>query len=82
MAASSTSIDDDFGIDLPDILLNYRLDTSKLRNDDKYIGFDNNVGDSWIYPTNYPVRKYQYDITKLALFKNVLVKRGIKYTLG
>lgn len=75
MTAQSTTIDDDFGIDVPDVLLNYQLDTSKLRSDEKYIGFDNNVGDTWIYPTNYPVRKYQYDITKLALFKNVLVSK-------
>lgn len=40
---------------------------------DRHTGFDNNSGDTWIYPTNYPVRKYQYDIVYNALFKNTLV---------
>lgn len=53
--------------------LDYRPDTARLRTDPKYSGFDNNVGDSWIYPTNYPVRRYQYDITHAALFRNTLV---------
>ena len=30
-------------------------------------------GDLWIYPTNYPVRKYQHAIVNTALFKNTLV---------
>lgn len=53
--------------------VNYTVDTSKLRCDEKNNGFDNNVGDSWIYPTNYPVREYQYEITKVALYQNTLV---------
>jgi Fanconi anemia group M protein len=28
---------------------------------------------SWIYPTNYPVREYQLDICRKALFSNTLV---------
>jgi Fanconi anemia group M protein len=35
--------------------------------------FDLSAGHSWIYPTNYPVRQYQYDIVKCCLFKNTLV---------
>lgn len=53
--------------------VNYSVDTSKLRCDEKTNGFDNNVGDSWIYPTNYPVREYQYEITKVSLYQNTLV---------
>lgn len=64
---------DDTQIEQCPELFDYKLDTSKLRCDDNYQGFDNNTGDSWIYPTNYPVRKYQYDITKVALLKNTLV---------
>ncbi|XP_038122822.1 uncharacterized protein LOC6050823 [Culex quinquefasciatus] len=48
-------------------------DGMQLRKDDRYAGFDNNVGDSWIYPTNYPLRQYQFSITQAALFKNTLV---------
>ncbi|KAL9695864.1 hypothetical protein quinque_015149 [Culex quinquefasciatus] len=48
-------------------------DGMQLRKDDRYAGFDNNVGDSWIYPTNYPLRQYQFTITQAALFKNTLV---------
>jgi Fanconi anemia group M protein len=36
-------------------------------------GFDLQAGLSWIYPTNYPVRDYQYNITQQALHKNTLV---------
>ncbi|KAG2457477.1 FANCM protein, partial [Polypterus senegalus] len=36
-------------------------------------GFDMTAADVWIYPTNYPVRDYQYSITQTALFNNTLV---------
>lgn len=36
-------------------------------------GFDNEAGKTWIYPTNYPVRKYQRDIVETCLFQNTLV---------
>ncbi|EDV24097.1 uncharacterized protein TRIADDRAFT_26257 [Trichoplax adhaerens] len=36
-------------------------------------GFDVDSGNNWIYPTNYPLRDYQYNITQKALFKNTLV---------
>ena len=36
-------------------------------------GFDYESGDSYIYPTNYPIRDYQFNIAKKALFKNTLV---------
>ena len=36
-------------------------------------GFDQEAGNVWIYPTNYPIRNYQYDIVEKALFKNTLV---------
>lgn len=36
-------------------------------------GFDKSAGLKWIYPTNYPVRVYQFDIVKSALFQNTLV---------
>lgn len=53
-------------------LLSHLNENITLRTD-KYNGFDNNSGDSWIYPTDYPKRKYQYDIVYNALFKNTLV---------
>ena len=28
---------------------------------------------TWVYPTNYPVREYQLDITREAMFRNTLV---------
>ncbi|XP_043487514.1 Fanconi anemia group M protein homolog [Polistes fuscatus] len=36
-------------------------------------GFDFSAGKTWIYPENYPVREYQYNIVKKALFYNTLV---------
>lgn len=48
---------------------------SKLRTDFKYSGFDSNMGTTWIYPTNYPVRQYQFNISRVSLFKNTLVRK-------
>ncbi|KAL3287627.1 hypothetical protein HHI36_002096 [Cryptolaemus montrouzieri] len=36
-------------------------------------GFDIQSGLSWIYPTNYPLRDYQFNIIQQALYKNTLV---------
>ncbi|CAH1126723.1 unnamed protein product [Ceutorhynchus assimilis] len=36
-------------------------------------GFDLGTGQSWIYPTNYPTREYQYNIIEKALLENTLV---------
>lgn len=36
-------------------------------------GFDSDAGKTWIYPTNYPIRDYQYNIVREALFKNTMV---------
>lgn len=49
------------------------LDEKDHLRTDRHHGFDNNSGDTWIYPTNYPIRKYQHDIVYNALFKNTLV---------
>ena len=36
-------------------------------------GFDREAGEQWIYPTNYPVRDYQFNIVQKCLFQNTLV---------
>ncbi|XP_069772457.1 Fanconi anemia group M protein isoform X2 [Narcine bancroftii] len=36
-------------------------------------GFDLSSGDMWIYPTNWPLRTYQFDMVRAALFHNTLV---------
>ncbi|CAG0894669.1 unnamed protein product [Cyprideis torosa] len=36
-------------------------------------GFDMEAGRTWIYPTNYPMRDYQFSICRAALFENTLV---------
>ena len=36
-------------------------------------GFDVEAGRTWIYPTNYPVRQYQFSIVRSCLFDNTLV---------
>ncbi|XP_067627008.1 DEAD-box ATP-dependent DNA helicase Fancm [Eurosta solidaginis] len=47
--------------------------TLQLRTGEQHVGFDNNVGDTWLYPNNLPQRSYQLSITKAALFNNTLV---------
>lgn len=47
--------------------------STNLRTDPKFKGFDTSMGKTWIYPTNYPVRQYQMNICRQALFKNTLV---------
>lgn len=47
------------------------LDCSVI--EDEIPGFDQEAGEMWIYPTNYPVRDYQFNIVKKALFVNTLV---------
>ena len=36
-------------------------------------GFDVEAGRTWIYPTNYPVRDYQFSISQTCLYENTLV---------
>lgn len=36
-------------------------------------GFDLSAGNVWIYPTNYPVREYQYAMVHTSLLHNTLV---------
>ena len=36
-------------------------------------GFDHAAGEQWIYPINYPVRDYQFNIVQKCLFRNTLV---------
>ncbi|OWA53541.1 Fanconi anemia group M protein-like protein [Hypsibius exemplaris] len=36
-------------------------------------GFDVHAGLTWLYPTNYPPRDYQYNIVQKALFRNTMV---------
>ena len=37
------------------------------------ISIDTTTSKDWIYPTNYPIRDYQLDISRRALFENTLV---------
>ncbi|XP_066258495.1 Fanconi anemia group M protein [Euwallacea similis] len=47
--------------------------TQSLSTDTETEGFDLQSGETWFYPTNYPIRDYQYNIIQEALFKNTLV---------
>lgn len=66
---------DESVLQLIDQPLNQNVNASNLRTDVKYKGFDSTMGKNWIYPTNYPVRQYQYHISRVSLFKNTLVSR-------
>lgn len=67
----------DINFDDPDLqrLLDepLNLNNSFLRTDEQNNGFDNNTGDTWIYPSNLALRCYQHNITQQALFRNTLV---------
>ncbi|CAG4991774.1 unnamed protein product [Parnassius apollo] len=49
------------------------LNVSALCCDEEISGYDKLTGRTWIYPTNYPVRDYQFNIIKASLLKNTLV---------
>jgi ERCC4-related helicase len=42
-------------------------------HESEYPPLDHAATKEWIYPTNYPVRQYQLEICKKALFTNTLV---------
>nr|XP_012225008.1 PREDICTED: Fanconi anemia group M protein homolog [Linepithema humile] len=44
-----------------------------ISNDSTTKGFDLSSGNTWIYPENYPVREYQFNIVKSVLYRNTLV---------
>ncbi|XP_031370182.1 Fanconi anemia group M protein [Apis dorsata] len=41
--------------------------------DERTKGFDLSAGKTWIYPENYPVRDYQFNIVQACLYRNTLV---------
>ncbi|KAJ2951902.1 hypothetical protein O0L34_g4153 [Tuta absoluta] len=49
------------------------FNVSALCCDEEISGYDKLTGQTWIYPTNYPVRDYQFNIIKAAILKNTLV---------
>ncbi|XP_063533029.1 uncharacterized protein LOC134743501 [Cydia strobilella] len=49
------------------------FNVSALCCDEEISGYDRLTGKTWIYPTNYPVRDYQFNIIRAALMKNTLV---------
>lgn len=74
---------DDFDVESIEHLLNADLNPEDHSNDkntndnlqaDTKTGYNIDLGDTWIYPINYPIREYQYKITREALEKNTLVR--------
>lgn len=65
---------DESVLELMDNPFNPNTSVCRLRTDYKYNGFDSSMGSTWIYPTNYPVRQYQFNISRVSLFKNTLVR--------
>ncbi|XP_049526391.1 uncharacterized protein LOC119457781 [Dermacentor silvarum] len=74
--------DDEFLVQAMDATLADNLpSTSAVRDEgsrmqkalEQLEGFDAVAGQTWIYPTNYPVRSYQFNIVQSALFKNTMV---------
>ncbi|KAM7342429.1 FA complementation group M [Cochliomyia hominivorax] len=83
MSKSTTSVNneedwEDLGLDdtaLQSLLDNplETSDASRLRDGEHHQGFDNNMGENWIYPNNLPCRSYQMSIVQAALYRNTLV---------
>ncbi|XP_053331318.1 Fanconi anemia group M protein [Spea bombifrons] len=48
----------------------YDLSATNIQN---LPGFDLSAGNVWIYPTNFPVREYQFSMAHTALLENTLV---------
>ncbi|XP_035725984.1 Fanconi anemia group M protein-like isoform X2 [Vespa mandarinia] len=44
-----------------------------ISTDSQTNGFDLSAGNIWIYPENYPVREYQFNIVNRALYYNTLI---------
>lgn len=44
-----------------------------MSTDRDSFGFDLQAGQTWVYPTNYSVREYQYDIIQSCIYQNTLV---------
>ncbi|KAL4718441.1 hypothetical protein ACJJTC_016433 [Scirpophaga incertulas] len=49
------------------------FNVSALCCDEEISGYDKITGRTWIYPTNYSVRDYQFNIIKASIVKNTLV---------
>ncbi|XP_017889156.1 uncharacterized protein LOC108630379 [Ceratina calcarata] len=45
----------------------------QISTDSEIKGFDISAGKTWIYPENYPIRDYQFNIVKSCLYTNTLV---------
>lgn len=45
----------------------------QISSDPRTKGFDLSAGNTWIYPENYPVRDYQFNIVEASLYSNTLV---------
>lgn len=75
------SDDDEFLVQAMDETLAAVKDSADIREDvtlaqgplEQLPGFDIVAGRTWVYPTNYPVRDYQFSIVQASLFKNTLV---------
>ena len=46
---------------------------TQISSDPQTKGFDLSAGNTWIYPENYPVRDYQFNIVEACLYSNTLV---------
>lgn len=51
----------------------YSTETPAATLEEHLPGFDIASGNTWFYPTNKPIRKYQRDIVETSLFHNTLV---------
>ncbi|KAG9444162.1 hypothetical protein H6P81_015502 [Aristolochia fimbriata] len=51
----------------------YKGDVNRESNDGPYVKIDLEAARTWIYPVNIPLRDYQLNIARTALFSNTLV---------
>lgn len=53
--------------------MEFTLQDTETSNDPETKGFSLSAGNTWIYPENYPIRQYQFNIVQSALYQNTLV---------
>ena len=62
-----------YAVQFSEGFINFDFELSFYQEQEQINGFNESEGQCWIYPVNYPLRSYQFNIVQKALFWNTLV---------